>query len=205
MEKWLAFIQNHAQHAHWVIFGASLLAGMNVPISIDFLIILSAILAATIASASTTKLFLSIFLGCALSAWIAYWIGRKLGPQLLKLPVFSKILSEARMKKIKKFYDKRGPFALILGRFIPFGIRNGLYMTSGISRMPFPKFILWEGLACAIWSSVCFWLYYLVGKNIDTVYSQVKIVNLCIFAAFGVTVIGIIWYKKKKNKREENV
>ena len=116
----LEWIHSHAEYAHWILFGGALLAGMNIPISIDLLMILAATLAATIIPANILKLFLALFFGCLFSAWIAYWIGRKLGPRLHKLPLFSKMLSEKRMKKIKLFYDNRGPMAYILGRFIPF-------------------------------------------------------------------------------------
>ncbi len=205
MEKWLEFIHQHAHHAHWYIFGASLLAGMNVPISIDLLMIISAILAATIIPANILKLFLAIFLGCLFSAWIAYWLGRTLGPLLQKLPFFSKLLSQKKLDNVKKFYEKRGLFAMIIGRFIPFGVRNGLFMSSGMSRISFLKFAIWDGIACALWSAACFFLYYTLGKNIDALYSRVKIANLFIFLAFSVTVIAIVWYKKRKTEKEENV
>lgn len=205
MENWLTFINAHSEYAYFCIFGAALLAGMNIPISIDLLMIISATLAATIIPEHLYHLFFAVFLGCLFSAWVAYILGRTVGPRLLKLPFFSKLLSPTRMKKIKDFYKKKGPFALILGRFIPFGVRNALYMSCGISRVPFFKFVIWEGLACALWSSICFTAYYSLGKNIETLYSNVKMINVFIFIAFSVTVIGTLWYKKRKKVKEENV
>ncbi|NGX26371.1 MAG: Inner membrane protein [Chlamydiae bacterium] len=205
MENFIEFIHAHAHTAHLVLFGAALLAGMNIPISIDLLMIIGATLAATLIPEHLYHLYFSLFLGCAISAWISYWIGRSIGSKLLKLPLFSKVFSPKRMAKVKKFYKKRGLLALVLGRFIPFGVRNCLYMSSGMSRMPFFKFALCDGLACALWSALSFSLYYFLGKNIDTLYSRVKWINLLIFIAFSVTVIGIIWYKKKKKVKEENV
>lgn len=206
MEKLLAFVHQHAHHAHYAIFCSALLAGLNIPISIDLLMIISAILAATIIPENAPKLFLAIYLGCMFSAWIAYWIGRTIGPALQKVSFFSKILSPKKIENIKKFYEKRGIFALIIGRFIPFGVRNGLFMSSGMSRISFFKFMLWDALALTLWSCACFFLYYTLGKNIDALYSRVKIVNLFIFLGFCVTVIGFIWYKKRKpTDKEENV
>jgi len=201
MENWTTFIQNQAPHAHWYIFGGTLLAGMNIPISIDLLMIISATLAATVIPFHIIHLFLAIYLGCIISAWISYWIGRKLGPSLQKLPLFTKIFSDKRMNRMKRFHEKRGHFALILGRFIPFGVRNCLFMSSGMSRLSFAKFALWDAVACTLWSICSFSLYFFLGKNIDALYSHVKLINLCIFIAFSVTVIGIIWYKKRKNEK----
>ena len=205
MEKWIEFIQHHAVHAHWFLFGASLLAGMNIPISIDLLMIIGAILAATTFGASVPKLFFALYLGCAISAWIAYWMGKKLGPSLLKLSFFSKFVSAARIETMRKFYEKRGFMAFVIGRFIPFGVRNALYMSSGMTGLSFRKFVLRDGIACSLWSLVSFTLYYMLGKNIPVLYSHVKTANLFIFLAFGVTLITIFWYKKKKKAKEENV
>lgn len=205
METFIEFIKAHAHSAHWVLFGAALLAGMNIPISIDLLMIIGATLAATLIPEHLFYLYFALFLGCVFSAWIAYWIGKTIGPKLLKLPFFSKLMSPKRMQKVKKFYKKRGLMALFIGRFIPFGVRNCLYMSCGMSRMPFTKFALCDSLACAVWSTASFTLYYFLGKNIETLYSSVKTVNFFIFIAFSVTVIGIFWYKKKKKVNEENV
>ncbi len=178
---------------------------MCVPISIDLLMIVAGTLAASADTANMYHLFFAMLVGCTVSAWIAYWIGRKLGSQLLKNSYFSKMLSEKRMAKVESFFQKRGLSALLIGRFIPFGVRNCLYMTVGMSKMSFPKFALCDGLACSLWAALSFSLYYTLGKNIDTIYSQVKFANLLIFIAFSVTVIGSIWYKKRKKAKEENV
>lgn len=205
MDTLIQFVQKNSDIAHYVLFGAALLAGLSIPISIDLLMIIGATLAATLIPEHFYHLFFALFLGCALSAWIAYWMGRLLGRKLLNLRLFAKLFSPKRMRKIEVFYKKRGILALGLGRFIPFGVRNGLYMTSGMSRMSFPKFAIVDGLACFIWSSLSFLLYYTLGKNIETLYSGVKWVNFLIFGVFSVTVIAVIWYKKRKKVNETNV
>jgi membrane protein DedA with SNARE-associated domain len=198
MDSLTEFIVAHGQYAHFAVFGAILLAGMNVPISIDVLVILSALIAARMLPEQTIPLYLSVLLGCYFSAWIAYGIGRYLGPLALRIPFISKILSKNRLEKARQFYEKRGLFALILGRFIPFGVRNCLFMSAGISRMPFIKFISLDALACLIWCTGFFFLFYSLGNNYETLINSMKLFNLLIFAAFSVTVIGIIWYKKRK-------
>lgn len=203
--EWIEFIKAHANSAHWILLIGAILAGLNIPISIDLLMIIGATLAATVIPEHFFHIYFSLFIGCALSAWLAYWLGRTVGPKLARIPFFSKLISPKRMAKVRTFYQKRGAMALVIGRFIPFGVRNCLYMSSGMSRMPFLKFALCDGAACAFWSSLSFFLYYSLGKNIETLYSHVKWANFLIFALFSVTVIGIIWYKKKKKVKEENV
>jgi membrane protein DedA with SNARE-associated domain len=198
MESLIQWITAHAQHAHWFIFGAILLAGLNIPISADLIIIASAFLAADIIPEHTIHLYLAVFLGCYFSAWIAYWIGRLLGRKLCRIRWFSKILSLEKLEKAQKFYEKYGFFTLLLGRFIPFGVRNCIFMTSGMSRMHFGKFALWDLFACFIWSATSFYLFYKLGQNYQAVAGFVKTFNLLLFAAFSVTLIAFIWYKRRK-------
>lgn len=200
MEGLIQFVTEHAAKAHWVIFGSLLLAGCNVPISIDVVVILSAVLAASFIPEHVYILYASVLFGCLFSAWIAYGLGRFIGQKLAKNRLFSKLLSEERLQKMQQFYEKYGIWTFVIGRFIPFGVRNCIFMTSGMSRMPFYKFILRDGVACLLWSSTAFTLFYLLGQNFQVIWGYVKTFNAVLFSAFGVTVITIIWYKLKKRK-----
>ena len=70
MDTVIQFIFENAQYAHWIIFGALMLAGLNIPISEDLMIIFSAVLAATVVPENTIKLFafccFSVHIGCFL-------------------------------------------------------------------------------------------------------------------------------------------
>lgn len=198
MDAILEFLQLHAGKAHWFVFIGAILAALHIPISIDILMILSATLAATLVPEHTVHLFLAITGGCLLSGWLSYWIGRTLGLKLAQTRFFSRIISPERLDKVRIFYQKYGFFALVIGRFIPFGARNALFMTSGMTKVPFPTFIFRDAIACIFWCSVTFFLFYTVGKNFHVLYNYVKIFNIVIFSALCVTVIGIFWYKKRK-------
>lgn len=203
MEDLAAIITHHAHNAHWYIFIAIILAGFNIPLSADVLILLAAIIAATIVPEHAWLLFFSVLIGCYLSAMCAYWFGRLLGSALSERKFFSKIINPQRLEKIKQFYEKYGLWTLVVGRFIPFGVRNCIFMSSGMSKLHFGKFILMDAVACAIWCSSAFYLFYTLGQNYDVIWHYLKAFNLIIFAAFSVTVIGLIWYKiRKKPKRK---
>lgn len=206
MEFLKNLITQHAALAHWYIFVAIILAGFNVPISIDILVLLAALLAATLIPENTGWLFGSILIGAYLSAMCAYWVGRLLGKTLSRSPLFCKFMPPSRLLAIKKFYGKYGMWTLVLGRFIPFGVRNCIFMSSGMSKVPFGRFILIDALACSLWCTSYFYLFFTLGKNYETLWNSLKTFNLCIFSVFGVAVIGFIWYKfKKKRKISKNL
>jgi membrane protein DedA with SNARE-associated domain len=203
MATLMDWIIQHGNQAHWLIFGGALLAGFSIPVSIDLLIMASGLLAATVVPEHTAHLFLSIFLGCYCSAAIAYWVGRLGGKKLFKFRWFAKILPAQRLEKIKKFYQKRGLITLIIGRFIPFGVRNCLFMSIGISSFSFAKFLLWDLLAVSIWSSSCFYTFYKIGENYETLYAYLKTFYFLILICLGVTLIAFIWYKYRRKKITE--
>ena len=204
MDTLITWITDHAHHAHWYIFTAIVLAGFNIPLCIDLLVLISAVLAASLVPEHTWHLFTSVVLGCIFSAWCAYWLGRLLGNRLQRTRFFSHLLKPEKMDKIRLFYQKHGLLTLIIGRFIPFGIRNCIFMTTGMTKINFYRFILMDAIACLIWCSTCFYGFYTLGQNHQQVWEQLKTVNLLIFAAFSVTVISFIWYKNRKKTRQSN-
>jgi membrane-associated protein len=203
MENILNFITQYHAFAPWIIFALLILAGLNVPISIDIMVIIAALLAANVIPDQTLTLFLCIVFGCHISALGSYWLGRLAGEKLLKQRWFQKIFHTERLAKIEKFHKKRGFATILIGRFIPFGIRNCLFMSAGMSKSSFVKFTIQDFIACSIWASTSFYLFYTLGKNFEQMVKFAKTFNILIFSAFSVTVIGVIWYKKWRKKRAE--
>ena len=198
MSTLVNYIFENAQYAHFIIFGCLMLAGLNVPISEDLMIIISAVLASSVIPENTLLLFGSVFLGAYLSDWMVYWIGRKLGIKLYKFKWFKRTIPIRKIAKVKLFYKKYGFYTLLIGRFIPFGIRNCLFLTAGLSKMKFSKFIISDGIACFTSNVVLFSIAFSASKNYKSLISYLKKLNLLIFAIFILTIIFFIWYYKKK-------
>lgn len=160
MEELVSYICTHAHAAHWIIFFLLLLSGFNIPISEDLLLICGGAIAGSCVPDHTLKLFIWVFLGAYLSAWEAFWLGRLLGPKLYKIPLIGRSITPARLEWLRYYYAKFGILTFIVGRFMPGGIRNVLFFTSGFTKMPFHLFILRDGLACLISSFVFFTIGY---------------------------------------------
>jgi len=203
MEGLFELITAHQAYAHWIIFGSILLAGFNIPISIDLMMALTALLASHVIPQYAPHLFAAIILGCIFSAWIAYWLGRLVGHRLLEIKWFQKMLPQARLEKITAYSQKNGFLTLLVGRFIPFGVRNGIFMTAGLTRFSFAKFALYDGIACSIWGTLFFSLFYSVGKNFEYLSHFVKIINIAVFTLFAVGLISYLWRKKVRARREQ--
>lgn len=197
MTSLINFIFENGAYAHYIVFGALILAGFNLPISEDLLIIFSGILASTVVPENTYKLFIAIFLGCYLSDSISYWIGRILSHKLRKGKWF---LSKKKLYKAKKYYKKHGFKTLLFGRFIPFGIRNCLFLIAGMGKMKYVKFLISDGIACLFSNIVLFSLTYHLGKNYNVVFVWLKRFNLIIFSVFLIILLLVIIIRKKRRQ-----
>lgn len=201
MESIVNFACSHAHSAHWIFFLLLMLAGLNIPISEDLILLTSGAIASTCIPNETLYLFVWIYAGCWMSAWEAYSVGRYFGPKLYEIRWFSRIITQNRIKRLHYYYEKFGVFTFIVGRFIPGGVRNALFMTAGLGKMTFWKFILRDGFACLISSSVIFSVGYSLGENYHSVISYLKAYNeIVIICVVLISILIGVWLKQSKHK-----
>ncbi len=202
MENLFSYICSNAHEAHWIIFILLLLSGFNIPISEDLLLLCGGAIAGSCIPDHTIKLYIWVFLGAYISAWEAFWIGRLLGPKLYKIPMIGRSITPARLEWLRHFYAKFGVFTFIVGRFMPGGIRNALFFTSGFTKMPFYLFILRDGFACLLSSFVFFSIGYHFAKNFDVVtyyfHHYTKIILAILIVAVSVALAIYYYFKKQK-------
>ena len=195
IENIMQMIQNNVEMAPYISFGLLLLAGFNIPVSEDALLFINAILAAKNPD-QKYFLFTGVFLGAYFSDLICYWLGRTLGPKLWKIKFFANMVNPKSVDRLSGFYNRYGVMTLIIGRFIPFGVRNGLFLTAGISKMDARKFALGDLVASTITCSIFFTLYFNYGES---VIEFVKKFNIIIFGV-ALTVGASYFFVKKRQK-----
>lgn len=196
----LEYIQANVAIAPYLIFGLLFLAGFNIPVSEDAMLFISALIAVKNPE-YTYQLFIAVFLGAYISDVICYaFMGRYLGSKIFKLKFFASVASPERIEKVNNFYNKYGILTLMLGRFIPFGVRNALFLTAGLGKMNAWKFAISDLIACSISCVAFFSLYYNFG---ETVIEYVKKGNVIIFSVAVIAGL-VIFLKKKKASKELN-
>ena len=196
-DQLIEYIHQYIEYSPFIIFFALCLAGLNFPVSEDLMLFISAVLASQKPD-YLIPLFMAVYSGAYVSDLIAYGLGRVLGDQLVKFRFLKKMASPDKINKIKSFYDTYGIITLIVGRFIPFGVRNALFITAGISKMKFIKFALADLLAATITSTSFFYLYYTYGESIIHLVKKANV----IFAVIVFVSIFICWriFKKKSSQ-----
>jgi len=199
MPDFFAFLSGHIQYYPLAALVCLLLAGCNIPISEDLIIITGAIL-------SAEKPFLlvfnlaAIYIGVIASDFLIYWIGRRVRKGTMKSNYFSALIPERAIEKMHDKLDKYGIFTFIVCRFIPFGVRNTLFFTSGFFNLRLRVFALYDIIAAMISVNTLFFLAYFLG---DDVKRPLKIAGIALFILLvsGVVMlivrIVIVWKRKK--------
>jgi membrane protein DedA with SNARE-associated domain len=161
MESLLLWLVELGPHAPLIIFALLVVTGFSLPVSEDLLVLASGALASTILPGYTVQLFCAAFFGSFISDCIAYGLGRMVGDKIYQMKAATK------MHRLAAFYKKYGVLTLFVGRCIPFGIRNGIFMTAGAAKMQFYKFLITDAISCLGFSALLFYLAYSCGKNYD--------------------------------------
>lgn len=202
MEDILGWACQHADQAYWLVFAVLFLAGLNIPISEDIVLITAGALANRCLQGSIPFFFLCCYLAAWMSAWEVYWIGRLLGPKLYAIRFFRTMASPERIEKLHFYYEKYGIWTFIVGRFIPGGARNALFLTCGLGKMPFARFISRDGIAVLCSTSTLFGIGYLFAEHYDDIIRFFKKYNLIALAIVVCLLLGwFIWWRVKKKSR----
>ncbi|MDZ4818531.1 MAG: DedA family protein [Planctomycetota bacterium] len=105
-------------------------------------------------------------IGCLIGDSIMYFIGYRFGRGiLLDHPRFTGFLTPEREKKIEQLIQQRGTMVLFTSRFLV-GIRSPVYLTAGIVRYPFRRFILTDLFCASVVIVFFFGLSYWFGPDI---------------------------------------
>jgi len=81
-----------------------------------------------------------------------YYLGRLVGPPLFKprTGFMGKVFDPRYVDLTYEFFDKYGPKALVLARFVPF-VRTFVTLVAGVARMDFRRFIAWTAVGGVLW------------------------------------------------------
>lgn len=124
-----------------------------------------------------------------------YWIGYKAGPALFRRPD-SRLFRQEYVDKTRSFFDKYGPRAIVLARFVPI-VRTFITATAGIGRMNLRTYAAFSTIGGILWATGVTLLGYFLG-NITFVKDNLEIMLLGIV---GLSVIPIV-FEAIKHRRE---
>jgi len=204
MPEFFVLLGEHIEYFPLFAFLGLLLAGCNLPVSEDLIIITAALLSHEEPSIMIPSL-LAIFAGVVATDFFMYWVGGKARSGASRWQFFVKMAPRRVLDKIHLYLGKYGIFTFIIGRFIPFGFRNTMFFTSGFMKLRLREFIIYDLVAAAISVNTLFFVVYRFGENAR---KPLKIAGIVMFIFAVSSIISIfvrfvvVWRRKKAAKAQ---
>lgn len=97
--------------------------------------------------------------------FVGYWFGYHTGPMLYKRKE-SVFFKQKYLKAAEAYYNKRGAFALIMGRFVPI-VRTFAPIFAGVVKLDTKKFALYNLTGAVLWICSLTLSGYFLGKEFE--------------------------------------
>lgn len=93
---------------------------------------------------------------------VGYWIGRRAGPVIFDRPD-SRLFRREYVERSHAFFEKYGPFTILLARFVPI-VRTFATVMAGASRMRFSTYAVYSMVGGLLWGAGVTTLGYYLGQ-----------------------------------------
>ncbi len=120
-----------------------------------------------------------------------YQIGRWAGPPILRSRA-ARLIGEERIGKAQDFFATRGPYAVILARFVPI-IRTIVPVLAGISGMQRRRFVPYNIIGGIAWACLIPIAGYFLG-GVDFIRAHVDLIIVAL-VALSVVPLALEWWR----------
>jgi membrane protein DedA with SNARE-associated domain len=177
------------QFTYLGIFAVLLLGSLGVPIPEEMPIIAAAILSHE--GLARWWLALPVCLLGVLSGDMAlYWVGRHWGANVLNWRVARLVLTRKREQWLKTAYRRHAVKTIVTARHV-MGLRAAAFLTAGMARVPFWKFVVADAGAAALGVPFTFGLAYFFTDEITAIAADVHRVERWLALA-GLLVLMVV-------------
>jgi membrane protein DedA with SNARE-associated domain len=194
------FLLSHGPHLAYLGIALFLmLTGAGLPIPEEVFIIAAGV--ASSHQALNPWLAMSACLFGALAGdCVMYWIGYHFGRNVLREhPRWVHVVRPEREAQIEKMIEKHGLKVFFLARFLV-GLRSPTYLSAGILRVPFRRFLLIDLFCATMVIGLFFSLSYRYGTAITAwIRGAERVVT--VIAVLVLIVVGVYYWRRRRRKR----
>ena len=138
------------------------------------------------------------FVAAVLGDQVGYLFGKKVGPALYHRPR-SRLFKPANVAKAHAFFERRGPAAIVLARFIPV-VRTFTPIVAGVAEMKYSTFVRYNIVGGLLWGVGVTTLGYFLGE-IDFIKNNLEVAAV-IVVAISLTPIAIEFWRHRREAGE---
>lgn len=168
-----------------LLIECALLIGLVLP-GDSLLFIVGILLATGFISTPVWIAIVAMSVSAILGNLLGYWTGAKLGPKLFNKPD-SRIFKQEYVVITQNFFEKHGPRAIVLARFVPV-VRPVITSMAGVARMNFRVYATYSTIGGILWVVTLTLAGYFFG-GIQFVADNIELVTLGIV---GLSLIPVV-------------
>ncbi len=181
-----------------------LAAGMGLPLPEDIPLILAGFLVSR-GSGDLVLMMLTGLAGVIIGDSILFCLGHRYGPGIVEHRWFRRFAKPWLIERARHKYENHGAKILFAARFMP-GLRAVLFLTAGVFRVPYWKFLTFDGTAALISVPVWIWAGYQFSSKIHNVFEGARIASYFIIGVLIVALlIWILWEYNHNLKRRNRL
>lgn len=184
------------------IFVALFLGGIGVPLPEEVPILTAGVLA----HEDVVRWWLALplcVLGVLSGDIVLYWVGRHWGERVLAWRLVRYVLSVERERTLKEAYHRHGVKIVFTARHVV-GLRAAAFLTAGIVRIPFPRFLAADTAASLLGVPISFGLAYFFTDRLHEIMADVhRAQRWLLFAGFVVAAVWVSVYAWRRGTRLE--
>jgi len=139
-------------------------------------------------------------LGYLLGSLVGWAIGAYGGRPLLERRGRWLHLSPATFDRAEAWFDRRGDWAVFLGRVTPV-VRSFISIPAGVFRSPFPRYTLLTLLGSAIWCFGFAALGWAAGASWERVDNAFRYVEYVVVVTVLLAAAALLWHRLRRRRR----
>ena len=139
------------------------------------------------------KLIVAGSLGAIVGDSLLYWLSRT----VLRRTMSDRVDQVQRNEKVAHsmaVISRTAPTLIVFGRFVP-GVRFLIGATMGLTRYPYPRFLLWDSIGGIFWASYTCVFSYLVASVIE----DKPVLSIAVSVVVTTGLLAFMYQPLKKN------
>lgn len=193
------------------VFVVLLLCGFGLPMPEDIILVTGGVLAWLSSDLEAVSLsgmlrdpgllaMVAVGLGGILAGdSVIFWAGRRYGHRVADFRPLRRIITPEKLELVEKKVRHRGNVVVMFARFLP-GLRAPTYFTVGHARLPYWKFLVYDGTAALVsaplWVCLGFWF----GSDLEEAARVASRFSHYILIAVAVVLAAVIlrWVQQRR-------
>lgn len=139
------------------------------------------------------RLVLAGSLGAIIGDSLLYWLSRTLLRRFMKDRV-DQAQSNEKVARSMEVLSGTAPMLIVFGRFVP-GLRFVLGATMGLTRYPYPRFLLWDAIGGTFWAAYTCVFSYLVASVIQ----DKPLLSIAVSVVVTTALLGLLYVPIKRS------